>query len=1562
MNLAGSEKIVFVRNGFPTDTFNSIVTGVQKQPGMANKIVVSTDDPNNLFDYCRQSLQGRSDCFAAVLFETYNETTIQYTIALDSSLNTYGYGNFRTGDTTFNNIAGPISWAVNKQAGNLEDASKPTTQPFGGYFRTYTIESQTPVTHAEFWLQMVGIFVAPVFILILIGVVYHLATFVALERETSMSELMAAQKVSITPRVLSTFVSFFAIYFPGFLICSILLAQILFTRTSTILLIFLTLLSGTSLIVSSHFLASFFSKAQLAGLYSSTLVFALALITLAASLTSANPQTQVTALSAIFPPITWATLMGDVATREYYLRGFSLQGNSTNYIMVNGEEVKYQFMNGYLYVIFFILQIILFSLGTYAVEHGLWSVTRNYDTIDAGSNIALRCTGLSKTYQPKRRWYFPFLRKGSPVLAVEGLNLEVKKGSVTFLLGPNGGGKTTTLKCVAGMTSMDAGSRLELNEGGLVFGICPQSNVFWQDLTVQEHIKIWRKLKTAAFEDHAPDDDDVLAECDLLGKTEARAKNLSGGQMRKLQLAISFVGGSKVCCIDEASSGLDPLSRRNIWNIIQKGHARRTILVTTHFLDEADVLADHIAIVYKGKLVCEGPGTTLKARFGDNYLIRSNDDSSDTLVWQTTNSAEATRKVLELEAMTDDTTYDVVFPTLEQVFLKVTSESNTAIHENGGDGIVGEEETPAVIDEKIYALEQGNVADMDLEVGRAIGIPRQILALFRKRYVLLTQKAGWISYGINLIIPIIIAAALAKFIPKFEHLQTCQTNAELYHNASARHVRDSYQARGYPEYPAKLYAPLGRADSPSFYSQYSSSSPPLGLLGPESQFTSPVQEALYTSAISPFYTSYSSYGSKSNLTKTQQLLQERAFVNSTDDMLIHIKNYSRNTVYSNTIAMFTPASQPANLYYYANQDFQSVNEQLVGFNLIINRLSNASTSTGTARNIVSSVRRFEHPESVSNFYSLPISALVCLGFIAAASIAVIYPTFERVNNVRALQYCNGVSPLALWVGYFLFDLQFIIFQSIIVWACLFAGPASHPWYEPGYIAGSFILFGIATYLGTYMMSLYFNKAAYAIAAGTHVLLFVLYLISYVIEQSVDKGDNLHKTYSLLQYVFGLTSPAANILRAFWVSTNAFDILCGKYGDADTSNPFAYVRYGSVYTNLILQILFLICVLAIYEYGSADWVRRNITHRGVPARLHYIVETSNSEVTTASTEKNATTATTRSQILNVSKVSKFFGKLFAVENVSFDIAANETLALLGGNGAGKTTVINMIRGELKPNFGTIHLDGISVQKEPHRARLQMGVCPQDDAIDNLTVRQTLNFYATVKGLKNISGNVDKVINALNISIYQDLAVKALSGGTRRKLSVAIALLGNPRVLLLDEPSTGQDAGAKRILWKALQEVRTNRAILLTTHSMEEAEALATNVAIMGTKMLAKGTLSSLQASHGGAYSIRAVRDETASAQEVEGMVKARFGSGVSNYLDGHGQISFNLPHDKSALGGIMRVMEELKGDVVAEEESATGGSAAASGGVRVISDYTIAGPTLEEVFMNVARESGAAGGV
>ncbi|RDL30175.1 uncharacterized protein BP5553_10453 [Venustampulla echinocandica] len=1553
---ARGKKLVFIRNGIAPDSTDPVIQGILQQPGMESVATDTGDHPDDLFDLCKQSTKGHSDCFAAVVFQASNETTVEYSIVIDGPLaDLTDEGDYRTEDSTMANYILPLQWAINSHIGGFSTSPRPSIQPYTWPFaRTHTYVAP-PSRVGKIWLSIIGVFVAPVFILIPIGVVYHLAVFVATERETSMAELMAAQKVSITPRILSTFISFFALYFPGLLISSILLTQILFTRTPDILLLFLVLLGGASLITSAHFLASFFSKAQLAGLYTSTLVFALSLVTLASSLTSKDIKTQNTALSAIFPPMTWAFLIGDVATKEYNLAPFSLT-NSTIQAesMFSGpsEDVD---MSGYLYVVFFILQIIVFSLATYAVEHQLWGVSRKFGTIDASSDVAVRCTSLSKTYYGKRRWYWPFSRKGAPTLAVSNLNLEVKKGSVTFLLGPNGGGKTTTLKCVAGMASMDSGSQLELNEAGLVFGICPQHNVFWQNLTVEEHIKIWRKLKTAAFDNTAvDDDDDVLAECDLLEKAKAPAQTLSGGQMRKLQLAIAFVGESKVCCIDEASSGLDPLSRRNIWNIIQKGHSRRTILVTTHFLDEADVLADHIAIVYKGKLVCEGPGTSLKSRFGDQYLIRSGDPSDeDNLIWRTSNSAEATRKVLELEALTDDNTFDVVFPTLEQVFLKVTSDSNTAIHENGGDGIVGEEQTSTVLDEKILALEQERARDMDLEVGHSIGLARQVFTLFQKRYILLQQKAGWISYGINLIIPIIIAAAFAKFVHKWGAMQTCQTNVEIFHNAAKEQLSMNPYYNRMP-----LMAPLSGATLTTLHSfdKY-----PIALVGPLSEFSGPGQDELLTTTIGRYIVMNNTGTLLNKTAQAKAALAGREFVDTAEKMVSQISDTYAS--FGISVAIFAPAPEKAILFYSTARSYQTLTKNSIGFNLITNRIANATTKAGTAREVVTTIRTMRHPQNEVDFRNMPLTTLIVLSFIAAASIAVIYPAFEKINRVRALHYCNGVLPVALWLGYLLFDIQIILIQSIVVWALLFAGSAAKVWYASNYLFGAFILFGIATYLGTYLLSLYTRKAAFAIAAGIHILLFVLYLVSYVMVESFGDEFVLHETYSQLQYGLGLTSPGANLARALYVASNSFEILCGKYADA-SGHPFAYVRYGSVYANLLIQIIFLIIVLAIHEYGSGEWIRRNITHRGIPARLHYIVEAGAAENQAtgpvATGEKNATAAANQSEILQVSQLSKFFGKLFAVENVSFDIGSNETLALLGGNGAGKTTCINMIRGELTPNFGTIHLEGVSVLKEPYKARLRMGVCPQDDAIDNLTVRQTLHFYAKVKGLKNAADNVDKVLEALNISTFQDKSVKDLSGGTRRKLSVAIALLGNPRVLLLDEPSTGQDAGAKRILWKALQDVSTNRAILLTTHSMEEAEALATKVAIMGTKMLATGTLSSLQETHGGAYSIRAIRAKHTTATEVEEIVKGKFEGRVSNYVDGYGQISFNLPHDKAALGAIMKVMEGLKGDVISEGEDGVGGSA---GGDRVhvkyVEDYTITGPTLEEVFMNVARESGTA---
>src|SRR5438046_2581995 len=133
-------------------------------------------------------------------------------------------------------------------------------------------------------------------------------------------------------------------------------------------------------------------------------------------------------------------------------------------------------------------------------------------------------------------------------------------------------------------------------DGRRGLGICPQKNVLWPDVKVSEHIRIFNDLKTSGKGD-GKEILQLIKSVDLDRKLHAKAKTLSGGQKRKLQLGMMLTGGSGVCAVDEVSSGLDPLSRRKIWDILLAERGRRTIILTTHFLDEADLLADHIVIL-----------------------------------------------------------------------------------------------------------------------------------------------------------------------------------------------------------------------------------------------------------------------------------------------------------------------------------------------------------------------------------------------------------------------------------------------------------------------------------------------------------------------------------------------------------------------------------------------------------------------------------------------------------------------------------------------------------------------------------------------------------------------------------------------------------------------------------------------------------------------------------------------------------------------------------------------------------------------------------------------------
>ncbi|XP_044061667.1 phospholipid-transporting ATPase ABCA1b isoform X2 [Siniperca chuatsi] len=214
-------------------------------------------------------------------------------------------------------------------------------------------------------------------------------------------------------------------------------------------------------------------------------------------------------------------------------------------------------------------------------------------------------------------------------LAVDGLTLGFYEGQITSFLGHNGAGKTTTMSILTGLFPPTSGTayilgrdiRTELSTIRQSLGVCPQHNVLFSMLTVEEHIWFYGRLKGLSEQQVKGEIEQILQDTGLPHKRTSRTSALSGGMQRKLSVALAFVGGSKVVILDEPTAGVDPYARRGIWDLLLKYRQGRTIILSTHHMDEADILGDRIAIISHGKLCCVGSSLYLKNQLGTGYYL-----------------------------------------------------------------------------------------------------------------------------------------------------------------------------------------------------------------------------------------------------------------------------------------------------------------------------------------------------------------------------------------------------------------------------------------------------------------------------------------------------------------------------------------------------------------------------------------------------------------------------------------------------------------------------------------------------------------------------------------------------------------------------------------------------------------------------------------------------------------------------------------------------------------------------------------------------------------------------
>lgn len=221
----------------------------------------------------------------------------------------------------------------------------------------------------------------------------------------------------------------------------------------------------------------------------------------------------------------------------------------------------------------------------------------------------------------------------------------------------------------------------------------------------------------------------------------------------------------------------------------------------------------------------------------------------------------------------------------------------------------------------------------------------------------------------------------------------------------------------------------------------------------------------------------------------------------------------------------------------------------------------------------------------------------------------------------------------------------------------------------------------------------------------------------------------------------------------------------------------------------------------------------------------------------------------SNAIEIKKLRKEFGAKTAVEDLELTVREGEVFAFLGVNGAGKTTTIRMLTGLTEPTSGDATVKEHSILTELEEVKKAGNISPQETAVaPNLTVWENLEFIAGIYGYakEDRKRRADEIITALELEEVRDSKAKTLSGGWQRKVSIAMALITEPEVLYLDEPTLGLDVLARRELWKVIRSLRGKATIILTTHYMEEAEELSDRIAIMVKgRLAALGTLAELR---------------------------------------------------------------------------------------------------------------------
>uniref|UniRef100_A0A7N8XI00 ATP-binding cassette sub-family A member 2 n=1 Tax=Mastacembelus armatus TaxID=205130 RepID=A0A7N8XI00_9TELE len=571
---------------------------------------------------------------------------------------------------------------------------------------------------------------------------------------------------------------------------------------------------------------------------------------------------------------------------------------------------------------------------------------------------------------------------------------------------------------------------------------------------------------------------------------------------------------------------------------------------------------------------------------------------------------------------------------------------------------------------------------------------------------------------------------------------------------------------------------------------------------------------------------------------------------------------------------------------------------------------------------------------------IAIFIIVAMSFVPASF--VVFLVAEKSTKAKHLQFVSGCDPVIYWLANYIWDmLNYLVPATCcVIILFVFDLPAyTSPTNFPA-VLSLFLLYGWSITPIMYPASFWFEvpSTAYVFLIVINLFIGITATVATFLLQLFEHDKDLKKVNSYLKSCF-LIFPNYNLGHglmemAYNEYINEYYAKIGQFDKMKSPFEWDIVTRGLVAMTIQGFVGFLITILCQYNF-----LRKPLK---VPVSCQPIDD---DDVDVACERRRVLRGDADNDMLKIENLTKVYksrkmGHILAVDRLCLGVRPGECFGLLGVNGAGKTTTFKMLTGDECTTGGEAFINGNSILKDLLHVQQSIGYCPQFDALfDDLTAKEHLELYTRLRGIpwKDHQRVVQWALEKLKLTKYADKPAGTYSGGNKRKLSTAIALIGYPSLIFLDEPTTGMDPKARRFLWNLILDIiKTGRSVVLTSHSMEECEALCTRLGIMvNGRFKCLGSIQHLKNRFGDGYMITVRTKSSSNVKEVVRFFNRNFPEAVLKEHH-HTKVQYQLKSERIPLAQVFSKMEQ-----VVE--------------VLGIEDYSVSQTTLDNVFVNFAKK-------